>query len=277
MAGDWLQIDLDLPEKPEVLAIARASALCPQNGANLSAVRAVDVVVVRMFHFWRWVERHASSELVRGTDVQDIATLCGGDELFWRAVETQGWVRFTEDGVVIPGWKKRFSKSAKKRMLDAKRKKQRRKSGEKASAKRPQNVACEATNVESEATKLGPKEEKRREENTKGVNPLKPPGVDVVDLTIPASLDTPEVREALGDWIRYKRQRGQPYKSPKFLSDFLGGFIADGPGGLVDAIRWSLGQNYQGIFRSSEKANARQPSRTGPGQRFSPEAGLGSV
>lgn len=139
MAGDWLQIDLDLPEKWEVQAITDASRLCH-----------ADVTLGRLILFWRWVERHASSELVRGARIQTLVRVVGGDEDFWRAVESVGWVSFTEEGVVIPGWKKRFSKSAKSRILAARRQKRRR-----------ANVTPKRD--KSHASAL-PKEEKRREE-----------------------------------------------------------------------------------------------------------------
>lgn len=278
MAGDWLQIDLDLPEKPEVQAIARASAKCPglsEVSENVRSECALSATIGRLMLFWRWVERHASCEIVRRADLHTLVALCGGDEDFWRAVEAVGWVSFTDEGVVIPGWKKRFSKSAKNRAKDAKRKRESRRDGSprvrKASEERPQSVrkASEDDGQNSDLKK------NREEKNIKGVNPLKPPGVDVGELTIPETLDTPEVREALADWIRYKRQRGQPYKTPKFLSDFLVGFIADGPSGLVAAIRNSLGQNYAGIFRSSEKPHGKPNHNLSPGRIYDPGASGG--
>ena len=162
MAGEWLQIDLDLPEKPEVQAIARASAKCPsmsEVSENVRSECALSATLGRLLLFWRWVERHASSDLVRRADVHTLVSLCGGDEQFWHSVEAVGWVSFTEEGVVIPGWKKRFSKSAKNRAKDAKRKREVRKH----SAPRVRKTSEECPqNVRDERTKLGPKEEKRR-------------------------------------------------------------------------------------------------------------------
>ena len=46
---------------------------------------------------------------------------CGGDEAFWEAVQQVGWLLFTEEGVEIPNFEKRFGNSARRRLLTAKR------------------------------------------------------------------------------------------------------------------------------------------------------------
>jgi hypothetical protein len=51
-----------------------------------------------------------------------IATACGGDEAFWLAVARVGWLRFDGPHATIEGWEKRFSRAAKARMEDARRK-----------------------------------------------------------------------------------------------------------------------------------------------------------
>lgn len=109
MGGEWMQIDCDLPEKPEVQLIVARS------GVDL------DTVLGRLIRFWRWVQRHTTSANVERVDAQVLAQLCGGDSEFWKVVSSSGWVEFTETGICISGWKKRFSKSSKKRALDARR------------------------------------------------------------------------------------------------------------------------------------------------------------
>jgi hypothetical protein len=50
-----------------------------------------------------------------------VASVAGGDEAFWVAVERTGWITFVGDRIVIEGWEKRFSGSAKARALHARR------------------------------------------------------------------------------------------------------------------------------------------------------------
>lgn len=149
MAGDYLQIDCDLPEKPEVHRI------CDLTGVP------IDTVVGRLVMFWRWVDRHASSQNVTGTS-RTLARVAGGDEKFWEDVASLNeWLRITSDGIEIPGWKKRFSKSAKNRIKTAERQSRHRakKSNAGVTPKRDRNV-----------TGALPKEEKRREENRREEN-----------------------------------------------------------------------------------------------------------
>lgn len=109
MAGDWIQLDDDLPQKAEFVRIVTVTGLTP------------DVVLGRLALFWIWVDRHAGAQNVRGVSAVSLAHIAGGDEKFWRDAAGE-WLRFTSDGIEIPGWKKRFDKSAKRRALDARRK-----------------------------------------------------------------------------------------------------------------------------------------------------------
>lgn len=110
MAGDYLQIDNDLPEKPETQRI------CDLTGEPL------EVVIGRILLFWRWVDRHASGALVAGASVKTLVRVATGTETFWESVASLGdWLEIRPDGLYVPGWKKRFSQSAKKRIENAKR------------------------------------------------------------------------------------------------------------------------------------------------------------
>jgi hypothetical protein len=109
MAGDWFQIDDDLPEKPEVQTICDRSAT------------PIDAVLGRLVLLWRWADRHADNGLLRGVSLQSCARMFGGEEKFWKVVSEVGWLSVTEDGLRIPRFAKRFSKSAKTRLLAARR------------------------------------------------------------------------------------------------------------------------------------------------------------
>ena len=109
MAGEWIPYDLALPSKPEV-----------QELIDLTG-EPVEVVVFRMLQLWGWASLNSDDGTVRATPGR-LGRTCGGDEQFWQAVETVGWIRFAEDGTAeIPGWGRRFSQSAKSRALHLER------------------------------------------------------------------------------------------------------------------------------------------------------------
>lgn len=106
MAGEWIPYDVCLPQKPEVLELVDRTGLAP------------DQVVGRLLMLWGWAALNSSDGTAR-MSVRLLARLCGGDEEFWREVETVGWLVIdAENGTVaIPGWERRFSKAAKSRAL----------------------------------------------------------------------------------------------------------------------------------------------------------------
>jgi hypothetical protein len=69
---------------------------------------------------WGWAALNSSDGTAR-MSVRLLGRLCGGDEEFWREVESVGWLVIDGDNgtVAIPGWERRFSKSAKNRAMHA--------------------------------------------------------------------------------------------------------------------------------------------------------------
>ena len=108
MAGEWIPYDVCLPQKPEVLELVDRTGLAP------------DQVVGRLVMLWGWAALNSSDGSAR-MSVRLLARLCGGDEEFWRQVETVGWLVIdAENGTIgIPGWDSRFAKAAKSRALTA--------------------------------------------------------------------------------------------------------------------------------------------------------------
>ena len=108
MAGEWFPIDCCIPEKPETLELIDRTGL------------GVDQVVGRLVLLWRWACLNSSDGTAR-ISVRLLCRICGGDEAFWQEVEKVGWLVIDADNgtVAIPGWDRRFSKSAKSRALHA--------------------------------------------------------------------------------------------------------------------------------------------------------------
>lgn len=108
MAGEWVPYDVCLPQKPEVLELVDATGL------------PVDQVVGRLLMLWGWAALNSSDGTAR-MSVRLLGRICGGDEAFWHEVEKVGWLVIDADNgtVAIPGWERRFSKSAKNRAMHA--------------------------------------------------------------------------------------------------------------------------------------------------------------
>lgn len=108
MAGEWIPYDVCLPQKPEVLDLVDRTGL------------EVDQVVGRLLMLWGWSALNSSDGTAR-MSVRLLSRICGGDEAFWLAVQDVGWLVIDADNgtVAIPGWERRFSKSAKNRAMHA--------------------------------------------------------------------------------------------------------------------------------------------------------------
>ena len=109
MAGEWIPIDISIGSKPEV-----------QELVDLTG-QPVEVVVYRLLQLWGWASLNSADGSARATPAR-LARICGGDEQFWIAVESVGWISFDDQNVTISKWGDRFSSAAKARAIDRKRK-----------------------------------------------------------------------------------------------------------------------------------------------------------
>lgn len=108
----WLKITHELPEKPEVLAIAGKTGL-----------NRFDIVG-RLFILWRWFDNNTVDGNARGvTSVTLEACLFGyhSDAGFVTAVVAVGWLTESEDGISVVKFDEHISESAKNRAQTAKR------------------------------------------------------------------------------------------------------------------------------------------------------------
>lgn len=136
MAGDWLKIEKDTPEKPEIAGISAALDISPE------------VAFAKCFKLWRWADSNLESghaPRVTKAFLDSIVGMSG----FAQAMVDVGWLSNGNDAIEFPNFDRHMSQSAKRRGLAANRKQKQR------------GAECHAPRV----TKAGP--EKRREEKNK--------------------------------------------------------------------------------------------------------------
>lgn len=143
MAGDWMKVELELPDKPEVHAIAGMLGLDS------------DMVVGKLFRVWQWFDKHTTDGNAFGVTyaLLDRITSVSG---FGEAMMFVGWLEQNDKILTMPKFDRHTSKSAKKRALTGSRVKNFR-------SDTPEN--CNAQSV----TKALP-EKRREEKNNKDIS-----------------------------------------------------------------------------------------------------------
>lgn len=140
MAGEWIKVQLDLPEKPEVFEIASMLQLDP------------DAVVGKLLRVWGWFDKHTVDGNAVGVTFALLDRLSGVTG-FGEAMNFVGWVQQNDRTLTIPNFDKHNGETAKARALGAKRQEKR----------RGRDESNANSNAASVTTAL-PREEKRREE-----------------------------------------------------------------------------------------------------------------
>jgi hypothetical protein len=138
MSGDWLKFEKATPDKPEVFAIAARLDVDP------------DAVVGKLIRVWSWFDSHTFDGNARGVTPALLDRVAGVTG-FVRAMESEGWITITADGVSLPNFDRHTGETAKGRALGAKRSADKR-------------AKSNASTVTPSVTPALPREEKRREE-----------------------------------------------------------------------------------------------------------------
>jgi len=260
MAGDWIKMRTDLPTDPAVIRMACAL------GCDAFSV------VGRLHSLWVWADKHTTDGNAPGVTVAwvDALSQCAG---FGAAMLAVGWLAQSESGIVFPHFDRHNGQTAKTRGLTAKRV---------ASHKRKGNAQGNGGSVTVRAETALPREEKRREEEEK--NPQPPAGVvlaqpsaalvpvqaeppkakadPVAALAVPSALDTPEFREAWGEWIASRKSRRQAL-SERAARSQLEALAGIGAAGAVACIRESIRNDWRGLFPEKFTPGSRPAGRGG--------------
>ena len=108
MAGDWMKVELELPDKPEVHALAGILCIDP------------DLVVGKLLRVWQWFDKHTVDGNAFGVTylmIDRITSVAG----FGEAMMFVGWLEQNDKVLTMPKFDRHTSASAKQRALTAKR------------------------------------------------------------------------------------------------------------------------------------------------------------
>jgi hypothetical protein len=111
MAGDWMKIELELPDKPEVHAISARLNIDP------------DAVVGKLIRVWQWFDKHTTDGNAVGVTYA-LPDRISGVSGFGEAMNSVGWLdQLTSEigGLSMPKFERHTSNSAKTRALTQKR------------------------------------------------------------------------------------------------------------------------------------------------------------
>lgn len=157
MAGEWLKMECDTPEKPEVMAITAALGWTD-----------TDLTVGKLFRLWRWFDKHTIDGNAVGVTLALLDVQIGVTG-FCEKLIAVNWLEVYDGGIRLPKFDRHNGTTAKSRSQTAKRV-----ATFKANAKG--NGQGNAVGNGASVTGALPREEKRREEDKS--NPQPPAGGD---------------------------------------------------------------------------------------------------
>ncbi len=253
MAGDWIPMRLDIARDPAVIGMAAALGLDE------------DTVVGKLHRLWSW----ANEQLQDGNAVGVTETWLDrhvGVTGFAQAMSAQGWLLVDNEGIAIPHFDTYNSKSAKTRLLTARR-------------------VARYRNADSVTNAL-PREEKRREEGKTPPNPPKGGSAEPQNdadstpavkkrkkkqiIKIPENLKTSEFKAAWADWLEHLKQKHKP---PTTLAKQrqLAKCSKMGATEAVAMINHSIAGNWQGLYAEGKSYGQGSTTANQANPRFGGE------
>lgn len=210
MAGDWIKLQKDTPDKPEVLAIAARMNLDP------------DAVVGKLVRIWSWFDTHTIDGNANSVTFALLDRLAGVTG-FAEQMTFVGWLDQKGHLLTLPNFEYHNGETAKKRAL-----------GKNRQEKRRSNDESNANSNASSVTETLP--EKRREEKS----------IDIQKERATSVACPPDVDQQIwDDWKQLRKAKKAPVtetvvnsarkesaKANMSFSDFLSVWCARGSQGL---------------------------------------------
>ena len=181
MAGDWIKLQKDTPDKPEVLAIASRLGLDP------------DAVVGKLVRVWSWFDTHTTdgnAECVTFSFVDRHAGVTG----FAEQMALVGWLIQKGHTLSLPNFDYHTGETAKKRAL-----------GKNRTEKHRSNAEGNADSNASIVTKTSP-EKRREEKNSSSLRSEEKTASRSQAVACP-----PDVNTAVwDDWLKLRKSKKAP-------------------------------------------------------------------
>ncbi len=232
MAGDWIKIELTLPEKPEVITMAAELELDE------------DEVVGKLLRVWIWANRQSENGNALSVSEAFLNRFTGCD-MFAQAMRKVGWLAGKDGELVLPNFERHNSKSAKSRALANKRLTEHRK--RKRNAKTVSSSSLLLSNSSSLKGGSGGKE--------------KP-----AEIELPADLDTADFRRSFIEWQEHYKQKTRKRMTPLSITKLITKLEDMGHDRAIKAIDYSIANGYQGLFEPAGDIQGRAGSVGRSGQ-----------
>lgn len=109
MAGDWIKVEENTPDKPEVCQIAAELCIDP------------DAVTGKLIRIWSWASRNCYGDGVTGVTMKALLDRFSGVTGFCDAMVKAGWLIESGETIKFPNFEYHISQPAKDRALAQKR------------------------------------------------------------------------------------------------------------------------------------------------------------
>lgn len=216
MAAGWIKMRVDLHAHPKVVRISSA--------LTADRLRVVGALLV----VWSVFDAHTETGRLEGYTLDAMDSVIGWPG-FCAAMRDAGWL--TDDNgqaIEMPDFERHNGESAKRRAMEAERKRSARTSADRTDSVRKMSAAT--------ADKKRTREEKRREENiqTEEARPA------------PLPFTSEQFTEAWANWEKHRSEIKKPIK-PTMREAQLAELAAMGEARAIAALRFTIAKGWQGI------------------------------
>ena len=233
MAGDWIKMRTDLSTSPKVVRIS--SALRADRFRTVGALHAV----------WCLFDAHSLDGKLEGYNLGTVDDLIGFSG-FAEAMASVGWLVESPEGIELPRFDDHNGSSAKRRAMEADRKRKGRLSA-------------------PDADDLRTREEKRREEVNQDQKHVSPPSADDQPAKKKSAFDpltTKPPNVSAKVWADFVAHRKGKSKLTAVACELIAAKLAVHPD--PDAVlNQSIENGWTGIFPEKVHAASKQPSGQG--------------
>ena len=209
------------------------------------------IIAATCMEFWEWAGDQTSDGHLPGVTldfIDGVVSLKG----FAAALESQGWLKATASGVSALRWERHNSKSAKRRALDAERKRLERDTPSGGTIELADILRTESGH-EADKSRTENGLEKRREEKNKDKDKYKDKGETPLPPSLAAST---EFVAAWGEWLTHRREK-RAKLTPTARKQQLAKLDAMGPPRAIAALRHSMANGWTGVFEPDGGSNGQ--------------------